>query len=104
MHQLRRPSYDFLVKSQLDTSFGTTIRPVKTSKSSKNRYHKQSNPYLLYENLVKDMRIIYPDQVRITEITYIQLKQDLVFLAIIMDVYIRAIRGWSLSQTLDQQS
>lgn len=33
--------------------------------------------------------------------TYVRLGQDFVFLAIVMDVFTRAIRGWNLSRNLD---
>ena len=36
------------------------------------------------------------------DITYIRLGQGFVYLAIVMDVFTRAIRGWRLSKLLDQ--
>jgi transposase InsO family protein len=59
--------------------------------------------YLRYPNLVKDLEIIHPDQVWVSDITYIRLHDDFVYLAIILDVFTRAIRGWCLSRTIDQQ-
>ena len=35
--------------------------------------------------------------------TYIRLQHDFVYLAIIMDVFTRALRGWCLSRRLDQE-
>ena len=37
------------------------------------------------------------------DITYIHLRDECVYLAVIMDVFTRAIRGWQLSRSLDQQ-
>jgi putative transposase len=43
-----------------------------------------------------------PDQVWVADITYIRLKHGFVYLAVIMDVFTRAIRGWHLDRSLDQ--
>ena len=52
-----------------------------------------------------------PDQVWVADtlapnasagVTYVRLKHDFVYLAVIMDVFTRAIRGWHLDQPLDQ--
>jgi putative transposase len=50
-----------------------------------------------YPNLVRDLEIISPDQVWVADITYIKLREEFIYLAIIMDVYTRIIRGWRLS-------
>jgi putative transposase len=36
------------------------------------------------------------------DITYVRLRRDFVYRAVLMDVYTRAIRGWELSRRLDQ--
>jgi putative transposase len=38
----------------------------------------------------------------VADITYVRLQRDFVYLAVLMDVYTRAIRGWELSRHLDQ--
>jgi len=38
----------------------------------------------------------------VSDITYIRLQDDFVYLAIIMDVFTRALRGWCLGRSLDQ--
>jgi transposase InsO family protein len=43
-----------------------------------------------------------PDQVWVADITYIRLKHGFVYLAVIMDVFTRAIRDWHLDRSLDQ--
>ncbi len=59
------------------------------------------HPFLRYTNLVQDLEINHPDQVWVCDITYIHLFQGFVFLAVIMDVFTRSIRGWNLSNSLD---
>jgi len=56
-----------------------------------------------WPNLVMDLEITRPDQVWVSDITYIRLGQKFVYLAVIMDVYTRSIRGWYLGRNLDQQ-
>ena len=55
-----------------------------------------------YPNLVQDLEITRPDQVWVADITYIRLRREFVYLAILMDVFTRSIRGWHLSRNLDQ--
>ena len=102
-HQLRRKPYEYAVNrkhiQRLMRKKGL-LRPVKRRKV---RTTDSQHPYLRYPNLVKDLEITHPDQVWVSDITYIRLHNDFVYLAIIMDVFTRAIRGWCLSRTIDQQ-
>jgi len=54
-----------------------------------------------YQNLVKELAITQPDQVWVSDITYVALGNGFVYLAVIMDVFTRSIRGWFLSRRLD---
>lgn len=54
-----------------------------------------------YANLVEGLQVVRPEQVWVADITYIRLKQDFIYLAVIMDVYTRFIRGWHLGRSLD---
>ena len=55
-----------------------------------------------YPNLVKDLEISRPDQVWVADITYIRLRREFVYLAVLMDVFTRCLRGWHLGRSLDQ--
>jgi putative transposase len=55
-----------------------------------------------YPNLVQDLEVVRPEQVWVSDITYIRLADGFVYLAVIMDVFTRNIRGWHLGQSLDQ--
>ena len=102
-HQLRRKPFEYRVNrkriQRLMRKMGL-LRPVKRRKV---RTTDSQHPYLRYPNLVKDLEVTYPDQVWVSDITYIRLHNDFVYLAIILDVFTRAIRGWCLSGTIDQQ-
>jgi len=51
--------------------------------------------------LVKELGIVRPDQVWVADITYVRLGDStFVYLAILMDVFTRIMRGWSLSRGL----
>ena len=54
-----------------------------------------------YPNLVAGLEVVRPDQVWVADITYIRLRRDFVYLAVIMDVFTRLIRGWHLGRGLD---
>jgi putative transposase len=58
--------------------------------------------YPRYPNLVQGLTIVRPDHVWVGDITYVRLREEFVYLAVLMDVYTRAIRGWHLSRHLDQ--
>ena len=68
----------------------------------KKRTTNSNHPFARYPNLVKDLEITRPDQVWVADITYIRLRREFVYLAILMDVFTRAIRGWHLSRSLEQ--
>jgi len=71
-------------------------------KRKKRRTTNSQHAFPRYPNLVQDLEIVRPDQVWVVDITYIHLKTEFVYLAVIMDVYTRCIRGWYLSRNLDQ--
>lgn len=54
-----------------------------------------------FPNLVKELSIVQPDQVWVSDITYVRLGSGFVYLAVIMDGFTRSIRGWFLSRRLD---
>jgi putative transposase len=45
---------------------------------------------------VRGLEIVRPDEVWVADITYIRLREEFMYLPIIMDVYTRIIRGWRL--------
>jgi putative transposase len=53
-----------------------------------------------YPNLLKECEIVRPDQVWCADITYVQLRRSYVYLAILLDVFTRSIRGWCLDRSL----
>jgi putative transposase len=54
----------------------------------------------VYLNLASRMKLTGIDQLWVADITYIRLKTDFVFLAVILDGYSRKVVGWALDRTL----
>jgi putative transposase len=61
-----------------------------------------AHPDPRYPNLVQTLESTRPDHVWVGEMTYGRLQQEFVYLAVLMDVYTRAIRCWHLSRHLHQ--
>jgi putative transposase len=100
-HELRRAPYGRTInrkRVQRIMRQKGWLRPVKRVKC---RTTNSDHPYPRYANLVADLVITQPDQVWVVDITYIRLGQGFVYLAVVMDVFTRAIRGWYLSRNLD---
>ncbi len=57
--------------------------------------------YRIYPNLVKGMEITRTDQVWISDITYIRLHSEFVYLAVVLDAFSRRAIGWALQRHLD---
>ena len=53
-------------------------------------------------NHLKTLEVCRCDQVWVGDVTYVRLKGHFVYLALLMDVFTRMIRGWKLSQQLTQ--
>lgn len=68
----------------------------------KTRTTNSQHDFARYPNLVKDLEIQHPDQVWVADITYIRLRRDFIYLAVLMDVFTRTIRGWHVGCNLDQ--
>jgi len=68
----------------------------------KRRTTNSEHSFPRYPNLVESLVVQRPDQVWVADITYVRLKQGFVYLAVVMDVFTRAIRGWHLDRSLDQ--
>ncbi|RLG45710.1 MAG: hypothetical protein DRN92_06465, partial [Thermoproteota archaeon] len=56
-----------------------------------------------YYRAKKGLQITHPDQVWCGDIAYIRLKDRFAYFAFLMDVYTRAIRGWQISFSLDEE-
>ncbi len=55
-----------------------------------------------YPNALMHTPITAPDQCWVTDVTYVRLHGEWIYLAVLMDVFTRAIRGWALSRRYDE--
>jgi putative transposase len=61
------------------------------------------HPFPRYPNRVEGLEVARPDQVWVADITYVRLQREFVYLAVLMDVFTRSIRGWHLGRSLEQE-
>ncbi len=59
-----------------------------------------SQPRWRYPNLVQGVHPTRPDQVGVADVTYIRIRNRFIFLAVILDAYSRAVRGWALRRDI----
>ena len=62
-----------------------------------------NHPRKIYPNLARDMVLTDTDQLWRADITYIRLRQEFVFLAVILDAHSRRVIGWALDRTMEDQ-
>jgi putative transposase len=67
----------------------------------KSRLSKKHPEQKIYPYLLNGVKIINPNQVWGTDITYIRLRQGFLYLVAIMDWYSRYVLSWRLSNSLD---
>ena len=71
--------------------------PVRRRRTTDSRHD-----FPRYPNLVERLEVTRPDQVWVADITYARLREEIVYLAVVMDVFTRRVRGWELGRGLDQ--
>ena len=96
---LKREKHEVNTKRvrRLMAAMGLLAEPPKRRVRTTNSAHA----FPRYDNLVKDLEIQRPEQVWVADITYVQLPRETVYLAIVLDVFTRTIRGWHLDRTLE---
>lgn len=100
--QLWRAPYGMIVNRK---RVQRVMRPMGLVRPRRRRTYRttaSAHPFARYPNLVNDLGVTAPDQVWVGDIPYVHLREEFVCLAVLMDVFTRAIRGWNLSRSLDQ--
>ena len=62
-----------------------------------NSFHR----FRVYNNLIKDKNICHPNQVLVSDLTYINTREGYLYLSLVMDAYSRKIVGYEVSDTLE---
>jgi transposase InsO family protein len=73
-----------------------TLRKKYSSRTT-NSYHR----FYKYNNTIKDLEVTKPNQVWVSDITYIRTVKGFCYLALITDMYSRKIVGYDLSDSLE---
>jgi putative transposase len=82
---------------RLMADLGLTAHPPRRRIRTTNSEH----PFPRYPNLVAGRTASRPDEIWVADITYVQMRSEFVYLAVLMDVFTRSIRGWELGRTLE---
>jgi transposase InsO family protein len=62
------------------------------------------HPYGIFPNLTKDLQLTGTNQLWVADITYIRLREQFIYLAMILDAFSRKALGWALEETLEASS
>lgn len=100
--QLRRAPYNRTVNRKQVQRIMRELGLLRSVKRRTRRTTNSRHPWTRYPNLVENLLVTGPEQVWVADITYVHLQTEFVYLAVLMDVFTRAIRGWQLSRFLDQ--
>jgi putative transposase len=92
-----------VVNSKLIRKLMHELGIVGKAPERKPRTTDSGHAYPRFPNLVEDLEVTRPEQVWVADITYIKLRKEFVYLAVLMDVFTRRIRGWHLGRGLDQE-
>ncbi|HET9432845.1 MAG TPA: IS3 family transposase [Chitinophagaceae bacterium] len=76
------------------------IKPMKNFKKTTNSYHR----FRKHRNLIKDLIVTAPNQVFVSDITYLDTLESSCYLFLVTDLYSRKIVGWNVSKDLSVQA
>ena len=60
-----------------------------------------NHAWRIYPNLARHVVLSEINQLWVSDITYVRLQREFIYLAVILDVYSRRVVGWSMSRQLD---
>ncbi|MBK8506059.1 MAG: transposase family protein [Saprospiraceae bacterium] len=66
--------------------------------SKRNKEHK------VYPYLLNGLKVVHPNQVWQTDITFIPMAKGFMYLTAVIDVFSRCILAWNLTNTMDAQT
>lgn len=59
------------------------------------------HPYGVFPNLAKNLELVRMNQLWVSDITYIRLREEFIYLAVILDAFSRKVVGWALEDHLE---
>ena len=79
---------------------GLLVRKRKNRVVTTNSFHWLRK----YPNLIRDLPVTRPNQVRVSDITYIKTEEGFLYLFLLTDVYSRRIMGWQLANNMESEN
>jgi transposase InsO family protein len=61
------------------------------------------HPLRTYDNLARELSLTAINQLWVADITYIRLRTEFVYLAVVLDAFSRRVIGWQLSRSLEAE-
>ena len=101
--ELERAPYRIVVGRHLVRQLMREMNLLVKPKRRARRTTDSDHSYRRYRNLLKGIEVTRPDQVWVADITHVRLRSEVVYLALLMDVYTRSLRAWNLSRSLGQE-
>jgi transposase InsO family protein len=84
--QLRRAPYGLKVNRKRVQRLLREMGLTQKVRVQRRRTTNSEHPFPRYPNLVQQLTVTYPDQVWVSDITYVRLLTEFVYLAVILDV------------------
>ena len=101
--ELERAPYEMVVGRQrvrrLMREMNLVVKPKRRRVNTTDSRHGHRR----FPNLVRGVKASRPDQIWVADITYVRLRSDEIYLAVIMDQFTRSVRGHNLSWSLGQE-
>ncbi len=101
--QLRRAPYHLNVNRKRVQRLMGALGLKRRLRPQRCRTTNSQHAFGRYPNLVAELALRAPDEVWVSDITYVRLQHEFIYLAVIMDVFMRDIRGWHLTRSLGQE-
>ena len=99
--ELQRRGFDVQYKRVLRMMREDNLLCVRRRKFAVTTDSRHDLP--VYPNLARSMEVTGINQLWVADITYIRLRSEFVFLAVVLDACSRRVIGWSLGRTLEAQ-
>ena len=101
--QLGRAPYHLVVNRKRARRLMRELDLLRRRRPRQRRTTNSQHAFGRFPNLVSDRVAQAPEDIWVSDITYVRLGAGFIYLAIIMDVFTRAIRGWHLGRSLSQE-
>jgi putative transposase len=101
--QVGRAPYRLLVNRKRAQRVMRNMGLLRRTRPRQQRTTNSRHGFRRFPNLVAKRAAREPDEIWVSDITYVRLGAEFIYLAIILDVFTRDIRGWQLGRTLGQE-